>query len=280
MRRWAAVAMLLLLPLLVPAMAWAAGIDCAKAKTAVEKSICADPQLREADAAVAEAFAEALAASPDGAAVRAGQRAWLEIRNACPDAACLGQRLAERRAALTAAAAGAAKALWGERAALQARLHWPKDCEDSFRETFAAAPDGPGLPLRDTGVERHDLGDGRTLFLVQCDQAAYQGVYVAMETSPGDGPAKLLRFPMADADGGRIVRREDDSLVGDMQYNEADKTLTVLSKARGVGDCGSYAVYGFDAAGKPTARELRVRECPKKAGPYLPPERWPLATGR
>ena len=260
----------------VPGPARAAGIDCAKAKTAVEKTICADPQLVAADAAVAEAFGEAVAASPDAATVRAEQRAWLETRNACPDAACLGQRLAERRAALAAATAGAAKALWDERAALQARLHWPKDCEESFRETFAAAPDGPGLPLRDTGVERHALGDGRTLYLVQCDQAAYQGVYVAMETGPGDGPARLLRFPMADADGGRVSRRDDDSLVGDMQFNETDKTLTVLTKARGVGDCGSYAVYGFDAAGKPAARELRARECPKKAGPYLPPERWPL----
>ena len=269
-------ALVLLLLAFVSGPARAGGIDCAKARTAVEKTICADPRLLAADAAVAEAFAAAVAASPEPATARAEQRAWLETRNACPDAACLGQRLAERRAALTAAAVGAAKMLWEERGALQARLHWPKDCEESFRETFAAAPDGPGLPLRDTGVERHELGNGRTLYLVQCDQAAYQGVYVAMETGPGDGPAKLLRFPTADADGGRIIRREDDSLVGDMQFHEADKTLTVLTKARGVGDCGSYAVYGFDTAGKPTVRELRARECPKKAGPYLPPERWPL----
>lgn len=261
----------------VPGLAQAAGIDCAKAKTAVEKTICADPKLREADAAVAEAFAEALAASPDAAAVRADQRAWLSVRNACPDAVCLGQRLAERRAALAAANVAAVKALWDKRAALQERLGWPKDCEASFRDTFAASPDGSGLPLRNAGVESHDLGGGRTLYLVQCDQAAYQGVYAALETGPGDGPAKLLRFPMADADGGRIIRREDDSLVGDVQFREADKTLTVLTKARGVGDCGSYAVYGFDAAGQPAARELRARECPKKAGPYLPPERWPLA---
>lgn len=269
-------AVLLMLVALAPGPARAGGIDCAKAKTAVEKTICADPRLLAADAAVAEAFAAAVAASPDPAAVRAGQRDWLARRNACPDAACLGQRLAERRAALTAANADGTKALWDQRAALQQKLHWPKDCEDTFRDTFGGGTDGPGLPLRDTGVERHDLGNGRTLFLVQCDQAAYQGVYAAMETGPGDGPARLLRFPTADADGGRVIRREDDSLVGDMQFDETNKTLTVLTKARGVGDCGSYAVYGFDAAGKPAVRELRARECPKKAGPYLPPERWPL----
>ena len=269
-------AVLLMLVALAPGPARAGGIDCAKAKTAVEKTICADPRLLAADAAVAEAFAAAVAASPDPASVRAGQRDWLASRNACSDAACLGQRLAERRAALTAANADGAKALWDQRAALQQKLHWPKDCEDTFRDTFGGGTDGPGLPLRDTGVERHDLGNGRTLFLVQCDQAAYQGVYAAMETGPGDGPARLLRFPTADADGGRVIRREDDSLVGDMQFDETNKTLTVLTKARGVGDCGSYAVYGFDAAGKPAVRELRARECPKKAGPYLPPERWPL----
>lgn len=269
-------AVLLMLVALAPGPARAGGIDCAKAKTAVEKTICADPRLLAADAAVAEAFAAAVAASPDPSAVRAGQRDWLAIRNACPDAACLGQRLAERRAALTAANVDGTKALWDQRAALQQKLHWPKDCEDTFRDTFGGGTDGPGLPLRDTGVERHDLGNGRTLFLVQCDQAAYQGVYAAMETGPGDGPARLLRFPTADADGGRVIRREDDSLVGDMQFDETNKTLTVLTKARGVGDCGSYAVYGFDAAGKPAVRELRARECPKKAGPYLPPERWPL----
>lgn len=269
-------AVLLMLVALAPGPARAGGIDCAKAKTAVEKTICADPRLLAADAAVAEAFAAAVAASPDPAAVRAGQRDWLASRNACPDAACLGQRLAERRAALTAANADGTKALWDQRAALQQKLHWPKDCEDTFRDTFGGGTDGPGLPLRDTGVERHDLGNGRTLYLVQCDQAAYQGVYAAMETGPGDGPARLLRFPTADADGGRVIRREDDSLVGDMQFDETNKTLTVLTKARGVGDCGSYAVYGFDAAGKPAVRELRARECPKKAGPYLPPERWPL----
>lgn len=263
-----------------PGAVLAAGIDCAKASTPVEKTLCADPQLRKADAAVAEAFADALRVAADPAAVRAGQREWLASRNACADAPCLAAALDARRKALAAVAAGAVRALWDKREALRARLGWPEDCEASFKNLYAPAPDGMGMDLADSGVESWSLGQGRELFLVQCDQAAYQGVYVAMETGPDGGPATLLRFPTAEVAGGRVVRRQEESLVGEVAFKDADKTLTVFTKARGVGDCGSYAVYGFDAAGKPVPRELRARDCPKKDGPYLPPERWPLVPAR
>ena len=78
----------------------AAGIDCAKAATAVEKLLCSDPGLKGADTAVADAFAAALAASSDAAAVRAAQRDWLKKRNACADAACLTAVHAARKAEL------------------------------------------------------------------------------------------------------------------------------------------------------------------------------------
>ncbi|MFP5258320.1 MAG: lysozyme inhibitor LprI family protein, partial [Acidobacteriota bacterium] len=197
-----------------PSPVLGAGMDCAKAKTPVERRICADPALREADGAVAATFAAALAAAPDPAALRAAQRQWLAERNACPDAACLRDSHEQRRTALLALAGGSAPgtpavaakpaeagdartALLAERAALRARLGWPDDCEASFQETYA--PDGVGLELLTSGVDHYDLGQGRTLYLIQCDQAAYQGVYVAMATLAGDGPARLLRFPTADA---------------------------------------------------------------------------------
>jgi uncharacterized protein YecT (DUF1311 family) len=261
-----------------PAGALAAGIDCTKATTPVEKTICADPGLRQADADVAGAFAAALAASPDPAALRADQRQWLATRNACPDAACLKACLAERSQRLaTLAETGAKegqKALWAERQRLRARLGWPADCEESFRDLHS--PAGQDRPLPDCGVDIHALGGGRELYLVQCDQFAYQGGYLAYTAGPGAGPAQRIAFPTADADAGRVVRRVDDSLVGDPQFREADKSLVVLTKARGVGDCGTYGVYGFGDGATALVRELRARECPKTAGAYLPPDRWPL----
>ena len=276
-------ALVLLAVLAGPAQA--AGIDCTKAKTPVERMLCADPALRAADGAVADAFAAALAAAPDQGAVRACQRQWLAARNACPDAACLLARHTEQRQALAALAAQPAqttppgserKSLLAERAALKARLNWPADCEASFQETYS--PEGTGLELLTNGVDHYDLGQGRTLYLIQCDQAAYQSVFVAMATEAGGGPARLLRFPTADADGGRITRSLEDSLVGNPVFDPAAKTLTNLTKARGVGDCGTYAVYAFAASGDPRPLELRARDCPKNGGKYLPPERWPLVT--
>ena len=309
--------------LALPGPVLAAGMDCAKAKAPVEQRICADPALLAADAAVAEAFATAVAAAQDPAAVRASQRQWLVARNACPDAACLRTSHAERRAALLGLAAapaavpaaapetgestkaagvaapGAANAsgkaagatspapaappagagstrdtLLAERAAFKTRLNWPADCEASFQETYA--PDGVGLELLTNGVDRYDLGQGRSLYLIQCDQAAYQSVYVAMATVTEASPARLLRFPTADADGGRITRSVEESLVGNPEFNNTAKTLTNLTKSRGVGDCGTFAIYAFAANGDPQPLQIRARDCPKNAAKYLPPEQWPL----
>jgi len=192
-----------------------------------------------------------------------------------PGTPASGKSAAALAAPASAASPGAdRKTFMAERAALKARLGWPADCESSFQETYA--PDGAGLELLDSGVDRYDLGQGRALYLIQCDQAAYQSVYVAMATIAGDGPARLLRFPTADADGGRITRSAQESLVGNPVFDAAAKTLTNLTKARGVGDCGTYAVYAFAANGDPRPLEIRARDCPKTGGKFLPPERWPL----
>lgn len=79
-------------------------LDCSKAKTPVEKAICADPAAADADRSMAGAYA-ALAAglSEDNKkALLASQRAWLKLRgNLCADdngvaAACLAKMTVQR----------------------------------------------------------------------------------------------------------------------------------------------------------------------------------------
>lgn len=89
----------------IPAFA-AAGFDCGKATTPVEKAICANPPLAAADAAMAQAY-DALAKTVPGdrkAALLADQRKWVAGRGAgCEDhrsdayAACLLAATEERR---------------------------------------------------------------------------------------------------------------------------------------------------------------------------------------
>jgi uncharacterized protein len=96
----------LLLGLATPS-AVAAGIDCTKAATATERTICGDTELRSLDASIASDFADALAATQGGArqALLAQQRSWLKQRDhECKgdDAACLRSSYHARLDALEA----------------------------------------------------------------------------------------------------------------------------------------------------------------------------------
>jgi len=64
----------------------AASFDCAKARTKVEKLICADPQLSRQDSEVAAAYGEALKAWDGQIApyVKMSQRAWVRSRTLTP----------------------------------------------------------------------------------------------------------------------------------------------------------------------------------------------------
>jgi uncharacterized protein YecT (DUF1311 family) len=70
----------------------AAGFDCGKASTVVEKMICADQRLSALDGKLAQLYASALAGAEDPDALRGEQRAWLQkARNRCRDQECLAQ---------------------------------------------------------------------------------------------------------------------------------------------------------------------------------------------
>ena len=87
--------------LLVAGSPFAAGFDCAKAATAVEKLVCADAELSAQDERLAALHARVRAADASATAV---QRDWLaNTRDRCKDAACLKAAYASRLAALQAA---------------------------------------------------------------------------------------------------------------------------------------------------------------------------------
>jgi uncharacterized protein len=87
----------------------AASFNCKKAKSKVEKLICATPELSKADDELGKLFKEAMAAFSDahgdGKALRAAQAAWLKrYRNLCGDAACMLAAYERRNAELRAIA--------------------------------------------------------------------------------------------------------------------------------------------------------------------------------
>ncbi|QXI31006.1 lysozyme inhibitor LprI family protein [Pseudomonas vanderleydeniana] len=81
----------------------AASFDCQKASTAVEKAICASPELSGLDSALGDYYSQAMAklAPEPREALRSDQRAWLQTRNACAAdptqlAGCLQPLLSQR----------------------------------------------------------------------------------------------------------------------------------------------------------------------------------------
>lgn len=80
----------------------AAGFNCAKAGTVIEKSICADPELSRLDDRLNAAFKAASAGTPDGSALNYDQHHWLKaVRNRCSDVDCLVTVYQERIAVLS-----------------------------------------------------------------------------------------------------------------------------------------------------------------------------------
>lgn len=252
---------------LAPIAASAASIDCAKARSWVEKAICADESLRQGDVVLSLTFGELLDVAADPGAERAAQRKWLAERNACTDAECLATVQQQRLRGLNERLEQIKTTVGNERAALRKQLGWPEECE----EMASTIPLVVG-----TGVEKHDLGQGRTLYCIQCGLAAYQATFVAMVRDAPDGPATLMRFPLYDSDDGKIVRSEDTSFAGMPVFDPQHKTLTVFSKARGLGDCGSLVTYAFSEKDAPTVVSARVRGCSDAKAPVPDPEHWPL----
>jgi uncharacterized protein YecT (DUF1311 family) len=85
-----AAAVLLLTVNAVTGSAWAASFPCAMASTPVERTICGDPVLSEADDRMAALYRRLLALTSSAEDVKNEQRRWLTVeRNATADAGAL-----------------------------------------------------------------------------------------------------------------------------------------------------------------------------------------------
>lgn len=69
----------------------AASFDCGKAKSEVEKIICADAELSSQDEELAKLYGEVIKKFPDEALLKKQQREWLKARNRCGDVSCVQQ---------------------------------------------------------------------------------------------------------------------------------------------------------------------------------------------
>ena len=97
----------MLMCLILTPWARAATFDCDKASTSVEKVICSDTRLTNLDDQLGRQYKDVLAASSNGGALKAEQKAWLSSRNQCKDSDCIMKAYDDRIRVLNAMSAPA-----------------------------------------------------------------------------------------------------------------------------------------------------------------------------
>jgi hypothetical protein len=141
-----------------------------------------------------------------------------------------------------------------DRAAWYEALGWPEECERSFQPASE----------QDAGVTIYPLEERISLVEVVCLVAAYQRtqIYLTLDERVSPERSRLLEFPTYTLQPGRSWAAEQvTELMGIPEFDASTHELTLLTKFRGVGDCGSRARYGFEA-GEPVLREfLGKAEC-------------------
>lgn len=134
------------------------------------------------------------------------------------------------------------------------RLQWDKECDYVGEVTLFL------------------LSDRIQLVQVMCVPGAYQSMYYLYLYDSEDRSSKQLAL-------GTLDSAEDLYQVwGRLEFDSSSKQLTVLTLARGMGDCGSYRVFSFDnSREQPELVEHRAKRCethPQTSGQT--PSEWPM----
>lgn len=141
----------------------APSFDCSKASTKVEKMICDDSQLADADAKLSDAYSAALKAATDKVEVKHKQIAWVKQRNACSDVVCVQQAYDQRLEEL------------GQLATIADSQAATTEAKTAEMQTNVAQPD---IAQEDQSV---NAGTAPTSALVVAKQAASEAVTKATE---------------------------------------------------------------------------------------------------
>lgn len=155
-------------------------------------------------------------------------------------------------------------------------LHWDDSCESDFRE--AQRDDNFG------GLSFWPLAPQKYLIEAQCMQGPYQASYIYLyyDESAKKPTARQLSFQTLEKVDGKIQESSVPELA--QAYSETDKEyshfntqtkeLTVVTKYRGLNDCGHFAVYKINEDGTVQLKIFKAKfTCdakPLKYKTYLP----------
>jgi hypothetical protein len=149
---------------------------------------------------------------------------------------------------------------------LNASLPWRETC-DLPAEEQADTTASWGI------MNRYSLGQTEHLVSISCEVFASQGTFVIVYTN---GPrARLVVAEQFDDTG---APADSSALfIGLERVDAPQRTFSIFTRARGVGDCGTLANYRVQPGGVVETLSVRARECiDVRQGEEEVPEEWPV----
>ena len=119
-------------------------------------------------------------------------------------------------------------------------------------ETLGACPDYFDLEASKNASATYSVNDNDAVVEVLCFLAAYQGAYeywLYQATESGGEFTRLSFDSYTAGESGGYSQIQVQELGGLPTYDPAQETLTVFTKYRGLGDCGSYSEYQWQGTG-------------------------------
>ncbi len=123
-------------------------------------------------------------------------------------------------------------------------------------------------------IELFSLSKKHQLIKVLCVPGAYQETSYLFLYDRQNKVSKQLALGRAE---------NPKEIIGRLVFTEKNKTISILTLSRGVGDCGVYRVFSFEPSQyTPILVEQRARACSEKLLPknspkeIFNPKKWPL----
>jgi hypothetical protein len=122
-------------------------------------------------------------------------------------------------------------------------------------------------------MHRYELAPQEHLVSISCEIFANQATFVIAHFR-GAG-ARLVAAQQFDDTG---QPRDTSALfVGFERVDVPTRTLSIFTRARGAGDCGTFTTYRVELEGPPQTLAVRVRECiDVREGEFTLPEQWEI----
>ncbi len=265
----------------LPSVAHAQSVDCAKPASPVEKGICDDSALVPLDRLVIRALRFALEANPaEAEALRADQRRWLAVRDAAYTKANIAPLIRAHEARLRellakAGGRGLAAAMAAAAPIDPLRESSPQAEENAAFVAFMLTTLHPQPPASKSGegdvlstyelyagfTSITPLADGRLLVAVPERCGDYQCSTIPFTLDRKAGKATRLAVEVPDGAG---VPRRDPSAIAVGALTVSKGVVEVFDHGRGSGDCGTRWYYRAEAATLALLKRVEKSACDGK----------------